>query len=139
MSNLSERYWRNGFSMKGVRARGSGAIYWHIIKPGLVKDKTKAHFDYEGPERVDENSLRGRLTDRGEDIPQDCEAIIIQGGEKLSRMLDETRFGHLSEYILPFPGCPSKKYIWLGRDDLWLNHQGAIFDLILSSFRQPLR
>ena len=113
MANLSERSWRDDLYLKEVHAK-HGAIYWHIRKKEWVKDKTKSHFDYEGPERVDENSLRGRLSDRGEDIPQDCEAIIIQGGEKLLRMLDEPRFHHLSEYILPYPGCRSKKYIWLG-------------------------
>ena len=139
MANLSERYWRDGLHLKEVH--NDGKIYWHIIKLGQVKDATKAHFDYEGPERVDENSLRGRLTDRGEDIPQDCEAIIIQGGEeKISGMLGETQFRHLSEYILPYPGIRTKKkYIWLGLSGNRVDHQGAILDLIHSSFRQPLR
>lgn len=136
MSCSPERDWRDGLFMKEVHAKPSGAIYWHIRKKDWVEDKNKAHFDYEGPERVDRNSLRGRLTNRGVDIPRDCEAIIIQGGEKILRMLDEPRFSHLSEYILPYPGCPSKKYIWLGLSENRRPNDGAIMDLIYSSFRQ---
>lgn len=130
MSSLPE-----DFYLQECRSK-KGEIYYHIKKKGFNTDKNKAHFDYEGHERVDENSLLRRLNKNDISIPQNCEAIIIPSHslDNLEQMLNEPRFHHLSEYILPYPHCPKKKFIWLGLPGNRRDYDGAIIDLINSSF-----
>ena len=145
-----ERYWRDGLSIKEDVGTIPGEKWGHInrmqettasgVTRKWVKDKNKANFDWEDPTRTDHNSVCGRLLRDGGVAPPDCDVIIVHPcGNKLSKMLDEPKFHHLSDEILPFPpsdrGVMKKKYILVGREGNRRPNDGAIMDLINSSFR----
>jgi hypothetical protein len=143
--------WRDGLILKEVGRSNPGRKWANIwrkdttcsfsgVTQKWVKDNDKARFDWEDPTRTDLSSVCGRLLRDGEVPLPDCDVIIVSPPGKLSKMLDEPKFHHLKDDILPFPPndrgiFPKKEYIWVGREGNRRPNDGAIMDLINSSFR----